>query len=155
MTQLPREAGDFDSGPFEPNDEWLTSAPKELQIAAMRRWFLDRYEDPANETPWDGEDKAYVFVWGGPYDPNDEIQDRFGGIYPADTDFGLSIAADDLEVIGQQRAQLLGMRIAIREESVAGGLVIGKGLVVAVVQDLALEEFPEPLDQVQVRRVGR
>lgn len=85
MKQLPSEAGDFNSGHFEPNDEWLASAPKELQIAAMRRWFLDRYEDPANETPWDGEDKAYVFVWGGPYDPNHEIQDRFGGIVEFDT----------------------------------------------------------------------
>lgn len=85
MTQLPSEAGDFDSGPFEPNDNWLATAPKELQIAAMQRWFLDRYEDPANETPWDGEDKTYVFVWGGPYDPNDEIQNRFGGIVEFDT----------------------------------------------------------------------
>ena len=57
MTQLPSEAGNFDSGAFEPDDDWLASAPKELQIAAMRRWFLDRFEDPANETPWDGEDK--------------------------------------------------------------------------------------------------
>lgn len=85
MKQLPSEAGDFESSPFEPNDEWLATAPKELQIAVMRRWFLDRYEDPANETPWDGEDKAYVFVWGGPYDPNHEIQDRFGGIVEFDT----------------------------------------------------------------------
>lgn len=85
MTQLPSEASDFDSGPFEPNGDWLATAPKELQIAAMRRWFLDRYEDPAKETPWDGEDKAYVFVWGGPYDPNDEIQSRFGSIVKFDT----------------------------------------------------------------------
>lgn len=85
MTQLPSEAGNFASGAFEPDDDWLASAPKELQIAAMRRWFLDRYEDPANETPWDGEDKEYVFVWGGPYDPNDEIQSRFGGIVEFDT----------------------------------------------------------------------
>jgi hypothetical protein len=85
MTELPFEAGDFDSGPFEPDDDWLASAPKELQIAAMRRWFLERYEDPANETPWDGEDKEYVFVWGGPYDPNNEIQDRFGTIVDFET----------------------------------------------------------------------
>lgn len=51
----------------------------------MRRWFLDRYEDPANETPWDGEGKEYVFVWGGPYDPDDEIQSRFTGIVEFDT----------------------------------------------------------------------
>lgn len=78
MSELPLEAGNFDGSPFEPNDAWLATAPRELQVAAMRRWFLDRFEDPANETPWDGEDKEYVFVWGGPYDPNDEIQGRFG-----------------------------------------------------------------------------
>ncbi|MBK6743185.1 MAG: hypothetical protein IPG66_09495 [Hydrogenophilales bacterium] len=85
MTELPTEAGDFDSGPFEPDNGWLASAPQDLQIAAMRRWFLERFENPANETPWDGEDKEYVFVWGGPYDPNDEIQDRFSGIVDFET----------------------------------------------------------------------
>jgi len=85
MIELPFEAGEFESGPFEPDDEWLASAPKELQIAAMRRWFVERYEDPANEPPWDGEDKEYVFVWGGPYDPNNEIQDRFGTIVDFET----------------------------------------------------------------------
>lgn len=85
MIHLPPEAGTFDCGPFEPDDNWLASAPRTLQIAAMRRWFLDRYEDPANETPWDGEDKEYVFVWGGPYDPNEEIQSRFGGIVEFET----------------------------------------------------------------------
>lgn len=89
MKQIAPDAGDFDSGPFEPDEHWLTTAPKELQVAAMRQWFLDRYEDPANETPWDGEDKKYVFVWGGPYDPNEVIQDRFSGIVEFDTMLGL------------------------------------------------------------------
>ena len=84
MIELPHEAGNWDESPFDPDDDWLRSAPPEQQIVAMRRWFTDRYEDPANETPWDGEDKAYVFVWGGPYDPNDEIQSRFGGVVPHD-----------------------------------------------------------------------
>ncbi|TDG22733.1 hypothetical protein EYW47_16050 [Paraburkholderia silviterrae] len=77
---LPREAGNVDLTPFEPDDEWVATAIPELQQAAMLRWFCDRYEDPANETPWDGEDKKYVYVWGGPYDPNDEIQERFGHV---------------------------------------------------------------------------
>lgn len=84
--ELPPEAGNLDdAAPFEPDDEWLASATKEQQIAAMRRWFLDRYESPENETPWDGEDKKYIFVWGGPYDPNEEIQSRFGGVVEFDT----------------------------------------------------------------------
>ena len=43
----------------------------------MRRWFCDRYEDPANETPYSSEEGGYIFVWGGPYDPNEVIQERF------------------------------------------------------------------------------
>ncbi|HHT8966433.1 TPA: HEPN domain-containing protein [Burkholderia cenocepacia] len=78
--ELPAAASDGESGPFEPRNKWLKRARPEEQKAAMLRWFLERYEDPANETPWDSEDGEYVFVWGGPYDPNDEIQARFGGI---------------------------------------------------------------------------
>jgi hypothetical protein len=37
----------------------------------------------------------------------------------------------------------------------AGGLVVGEGHVVAVVQDLVLAEFPQAHDQVQVRRLRR
>ena len=78
--KLPREAGRHDDLGFEPNNVWLGSADEELQIEAMRQWFLDRYEDPAMETPWDSESKSYVFVWGGPYDPNDVIQERFSDV---------------------------------------------------------------------------
>ncbi|WP_156880543.1 hypothetical protein [Thermomonas fusca] len=78
--KLPREAGRHDDMGFEPNDSWLASAGEELQIEAMRQWFLDRYEDPVMETPWDSETKSYIFVWGGPYDPNDVIQERFSHV---------------------------------------------------------------------------
>lgn len=80
MTILPPEAGNLDAIPFEPNNDWLSTASGEQQFEAMQRWFLDRYEDPVNETPWDGEDKRYMFVWGGPYDPNEVLQTRFSGI---------------------------------------------------------------------------
>lgn len=42
MCKLPEESGNVNTSPFEPNDEWLATASKELQIDAMRRWFLDR-----------------------------------------------------------------------------------------------------------------
>lgn len=80
MSELPPEAGDVDKRPFEPVDEWLAAAAPKLQRAAMRRWFLDRYEDPAYETPWSGDEKRYIFVWGGPYDPDEVLQERFDGI---------------------------------------------------------------------------
>lgn len=54
-------------------------------------------------------------------------------LYLADTGFRFSMLLDDLELIRQQRAQLLGMRIEIREGLLAGGLVLGEGLAVAAV----------------------
>ena len=77
---LPPEAGNFDEHPFEPNDEWIKNAPEEQQVEAMRRWFHARFEDPSNETPYDGQEGGFQFIWGGPYDPNDEIQERFSSV---------------------------------------------------------------------------
>jgi hypothetical protein len=50
------------------------------KLKLMEAWFRERYENPVNETPWiEGE---YVFMWGGPYDANDEIQGAFGDFVP-------------------------------------------------------------------------
>lgn len=84
QSELPAQAGDATVRQFEPDDNWIESAPRELQIEAMRRWFCGRYEDPANEVPYDDEDGEYVFIWGGPYDPRDKIQGRFDHVVPHD-----------------------------------------------------------------------
>ncbi|MGV8990648.1 MAG: hypothetical protein ACOH1Q_04500 [Thiobacillus sp.] len=78
--ELPSDAGDATVSKFEPNDEWLRSAQSSLQVEAMRRWFYSHYEDPAIQTPYISSEGGYIFVWGGPYDPNDVIQDRFGSV---------------------------------------------------------------------------
>ncbi|MBI3774693.1 MAG: hypothetical protein HY273_03920 [Gammaproteobacteria bacterium] len=75
--ELPPEAGHPDVLPFDPNDDWIKTADPELQKAAMRHWFCSRYENPEMGTPYDSEIGAYIFVKGGPYDPNDKIQERF------------------------------------------------------------------------------
>jgi hypothetical protein len=77
---LPPEAGNFNEYPFDPNDEWIKNAPEEQQIEAMRRWFHARFEDPSNQTPYDGGEGGFQFIWGGPYDPNDKIQERFSSV---------------------------------------------------------------------------
>ena len=46
----------------------------------MREWFFARYEDPQNQTPYDSEEGQYIFIWGGPYDPRNELTDRFEGV---------------------------------------------------------------------------
>ncbi|WP_338508487.1 hypothetical protein [Pseudomonas poae] len=82
--ELPSAAGDPDAEKFEPNDDWLRNAPKELQIEAMRQWFYARYQDPANDTPYNGREGGYLFIHGGPYDPDEEIQERFSDVVEFD-----------------------------------------------------------------------
>jgi hypothetical protein len=36
-------------------------------------WFLQHYTDPAYNCPWDD---GYVFIFGGPYDAREEIEDN-------------------------------------------------------------------------------
>ncbi len=67
-------------GPFDPDDGWLTAAEPEQQLIAMRAWFCARFWDPANETPYNGREGGYLFVNGGPFDPADELPDRFEGV---------------------------------------------------------------------------
>ena len=50
---------------------------EEEQVGAMRTWFFKYYEDPANETPYEGE---YIYIQGGPYDAETELRENFEGI---------------------------------------------------------------------------
>jgi hypothetical protein len=63
---------------FEPDDHWLSIAPRDQQIIAIRAWFLDRYCDPANNTPYNGREGGFQFVHGGPFDPADVLPEHFG-----------------------------------------------------------------------------
>lgn len=85
LSNLPEEAHDnrFDlTGPFEPSDHWLSRASKDDQEIAVREWFLARYCDPAGDTPYNGREGGYLFIHGGPYDPANEIPNRFTGLVP-------------------------------------------------------------------------
>jgi len=71
--------------PFDPSDADVTIADAEEQIELMRRWFLARYCDPAEETPYESREGGYIWIWGGPYDPMEELQERFGGVVADET----------------------------------------------------------------------
>ena len=66
---LPPEAYDHLGDPFEIDDGWLRTASDDEKLTAMRSWFLTRYCDPAQETPYNGREGGYMFVHGGPYGP--------------------------------------------------------------------------------------
>ena len=77
--ELPPEAGDLDEPRFEPREDWLRGAPPELQMRAMRRWFLVRYQDPTQSTPHD-EAGRYLYTQGGPFRPQQVLRERFGAL---------------------------------------------------------------------------
>ncbi|QEE27316.1 hypothetical protein FTW19_04390 [Terriglobus albidus] len=52
---------------------------QELQIEAMRDWFEDNFESP-DELPYDSAEGGYQWIWGGPYDAEEQLQTEFGGI---------------------------------------------------------------------------
>jgi hypothetical protein len=79
---LPEEARSEHSSVFDPDNRWIQNASREEQIIAMRSWFLLRYEDPANCTPYESREGGYQFICGGPYDPDEVIQERFSEYVP-------------------------------------------------------------------------
>jgi hypothetical protein len=62
----------------------LKRMKKELQIEAMRHWFRDNYDAPY-ELPYDSSEGGYQWIWGGPFDAEEALQDVFGGFVPDET----------------------------------------------------------------------
>jgi hypothetical protein len=62
----------------------LKRLKKEFQIEAMRQWFSDNYDAP-DELPYDSSEGGYQWIWGGPYDAEEALQDAFGGAIDDET----------------------------------------------------------------------
>lgn len=60
----------------------LARASQEVQIDVMRTWFFQNFEDPVESTPYESAEGGYLFVYGGPYDANNELQSEFAHIVP-------------------------------------------------------------------------
>jgi hypothetical protein len=50
---------------------------KEDQLEVMRNWFFENFEDPANACPYNGREGGYAYIYGGPYDAYEELQEMF------------------------------------------------------------------------------
>lgn len=57
----------------------LRRAKRERQIEVMRSWFYENYETP-DTLPYESAEGGYQWIWGGPYDPREELEDEFDGI---------------------------------------------------------------------------
>ncbi|RKY08807.1 MAG: hypothetical protein DRP65_08620 [Planctomycetota bacterium] len=63
-------------------EEALLKMAPEIQKDFMREWFLNNYENPVECLPYDSEEGGYIYIWGGPYDPLEELESKFSGIVP-------------------------------------------------------------------------
>lgn len=95
--ELPPEAGKSTPTGFQPNDEWLKTAEPALCHEAMRTWFVTRYRDPANDTPYNSEEGGYLYIHGGPYDAAEQLYGRFGDLF---IDKAVRAVVDDVESDG-------------------------------------------------------
>src|SRR5579862_3070597 len=46
----------------------------------MLQWFHENFEDPAENTPYESAEGGYQWIWGGPCDTREELENKFAGI---------------------------------------------------------------------------
>jgi hypothetical protein len=67
---------EVDMGPPSPAPSVVGKSHDEM-IDVMVKWFFQNFEDPAEETPYESAEGGYQYIWGGPYDANEELQAAF------------------------------------------------------------------------------
>ena len=71
----------------------MTSEDRRHRIDVLVSWFLERYEDPAELTPYETAEGGYQWIWGGPFYAGEVLSDRF----PHEDEAIVQDAADKLE----------------------------------------------------------
>ncbi|RWK44909.1 MAG: hypothetical protein EOR47_33450 [Mesorhizobium sp.] len=82
-------------------EEFTKSRFRRLSRAAkvelMVTWFQEHFEDPAEKTPYESAEGGYQWIWGGPYNADEEIQDTFSEVVDFDT---MQKAVEEIEKDG-------------------------------------------------------
>ncbi len=55
---------------------------QDTQKSVMRSWFYTNYENPSEHTPFESKEGGYIYIWGGPFDAREELEDVFSGLRP-------------------------------------------------------------------------
>ncbi len=74
---------EYETGSQYPmSEESLRDADRETQLEVMENWFRERFEDPAERTPYESAEGGYIWIWGGPYDAREQLESEFNGVVP-------------------------------------------------------------------------
>jgi len=65
-------------------------------------WFLEHYEDPAEHTPYESKEGGYIYIFGGPCDAREELEQYFDNV----TQDILNEAVLELEKISMEWAKI-------------------------------------------------
>ncbi|HYJ06905.1 MAG TPA: hypothetical protein VEX43_17370 [Chthoniobacterales bacterium] len=52
------------------------------QKRIIKHWFRQRYENPAENTPYESAEGGYIYIWGGPHDAEEILWSEFGQCVP-------------------------------------------------------------------------
>lgn len=55
----------------------LANVRADDQVEYLTWWFYSRYEDPSQETPYNGREGGFLYIHGGPYDARTELEQEF------------------------------------------------------------------------------
>ena len=69
---------------FKNNPDWTKALTKATVARYLVDWFHHFYEDPANETPYNGREGGYLYIKGGPYSAEEELRENFESVVPED-----------------------------------------------------------------------
>ena len=75
----PKVLGNWDAAQHDPvsNPPNLSRMRKDDAVEAIKDWFLENFEDPAESTPYESAEGGYQYIWGGPYDTRDIVENVF------------------------------------------------------------------------------
>ncbi|MEJ5219123.1 hypothetical protein WG622_12780 [Cognatishimia sp. D5M38] len=79
------------------NPEWATALTRGSLVKLLVDWFHYLYEDPANETPYNGREGGYLYIKGGPYNAEEELRGNFEDIVPEEA---LMAAVEEIQSDG-------------------------------------------------------
>lgn len=74
----------------------LTTPPDNPSKDDIVKWFFENFEDPGNGVPHDSSEGGYQYIFGGPWDAEEEINNTF---YEVDEDI-LREATEEIETHG-------------------------------------------------------
>lgn len=67
----PESGGDF-------SEVGLSALSRERQKEIIKYWFQQRYENPAESTPYESAEGGYIYIWGGPHNALEVLWEEFG-----------------------------------------------------------------------------